>query len=174
MVGINLSIKLVKCNLFIQNVISITLQHPQKCGILFTQSQKTIVEPENSNNKSLANSSTPNRAFFIRSTRTPKARLERLSMVACNRKGSALCCVPVIAVSQPVTRYRQTLRSLAVTLENLFTGATAKMLFKFILLGKRRLKIATYANSEAEARQLLNLDRNQAVFYARLKGGVYA
>ncbi|NBI13751.1 hypothetical protein GVX81_09060 [[Haemophilus] felis] len=158
---------------FCRNVISITLQQAQKCGILFAQSQKTTAEPENSNNKTLANSSTPNRAFFIRSTRTPKARLERLSMVACNRKGSALCCVPMFAVSQPVTRYRQTLRSRAVALKSNI-GATAKMLFKFILLGKRRLKIATYANSEAEARQLLNLDRNQAVFYARVKGGVYA
>ena len=160
---------------FCRNVISITLQPPQKCGILSTQSQKTTAEPENSNNKSLANSSTPNRAFFIRSTRTPKARLERLSMVACNRKGSALCCVPVIAVSQPVTRYRQTLRSPAVTLENLFTGATAKMLFKFILLGKNRLKLSIRANSEQQARKLLTLNSN-ALLIARIndRGGLYA
>ncbi|MFU2112840.1 ash family protein, partial [Glaesserella parasuis] len=66
---------------------------------------KSITEPQNSNDLSVANS-TPQACFFIRSTRTPKERLERLSMVACNGKGFALCCVPLIAVSEPVTRYR--------------------------------------------------------------------
>ena len=71
---------------------------------------KSTTEPENSNKISLANSSTPfyYRAFFVRSTRTPKENALGvvLSMVACSGKGFALCCVPVIAVSQPVTRYR--------------------------------------------------------------------
>ncbi len=71
---------------------------------------KSITEPENSNDLSVANTSTPfyYRAFFVRSIRTPKenALSVVLSMVACNGKGIALCCVPLIAVSQPVTRYR--------------------------------------------------------------------
>lgn len=92
---------------------------------------KSTAEPENSNYLLMANiTSTPLiRAFFVRSTRTPKEypelhesreyqftpnefnqlnfeRVKSLSMVACNGKGFALCCVPLVAVSQPVTRYR--------------------------------------------------------------------
>lgn len=51
-----------------------------------------------------------------------------------------------------------------------------KMLFKFILfLGKNRLKLAIRANSEQQARNLLNLKSN-ALFIARIndKGGIYA
>ncbi|WP_233145336.1 hypothetical protein [Histophilus somni] len=50
------------------------------------------------------------------------------------------------------------------------------MLFKFILfLGKNRLKLAIRANSEQQARNLLNLKSN-ALFIARIndKGGIYA
>ncbi len=36
-------------------------------------------------------------------------------MVACSGKGFALCCIPRVAVSQPVTRYRPNLRNKAVT-----------------------------------------------------------
>lgn len=52
---------------------------------------------------------------------------------------------------------------------------TIKMLFKFILLGKRRLKLSIRANSEQQARNLLNLQSN-ALFIARIndKGGIYA
>lgn len=72
---------------------------------------KSIAEPGNSTNLSVANS-TPNRAFFVRSFRTPQRTPEALrgserhSMVACGGKGFALCCIPLIAVFQPVTRYR--------------------------------------------------------------------
>lgn len=69
------------------------------------------------------------------------------------------------AVVETISHPLQGGNHLLITVKGLF-----KMLFKFLVLGKRRLKIATYANSEAEVRQLLNLDRNQAVFYARLKG----
>lgn len=97
-------------------------------------------EPENSNDISLAYSNTPiNACFFMRSTNTPKESVMQicttafLSMVACYGKGFALCCVPVIAVSQPVTRYRPSLRTLAVTSKNLFTGVTAMIyLFKAV------------------------------------------
>ncbi|WGE10051.1 hypothetical protein [Glaesserella parasuis] len=85
---------------------------------------KSTTEPQNSNDLYLANS-TPQACFFIRSTRTPKENTAPknresgfLSMVACNGKGFALCCVPSIAVSEPVTRYRPNLRSLAVAFIN--------------------------------------------------------
>ncbi|MDY3124625.1 MAG: ash family protein [[Actinobacillus] rossii] len=86
---------------------------------------KSTAEPENSNNLLVANNSAPC-AFFIRGLHTPKESavkfdsisstyeinqskfglIKFLSMVACNGKGFALCCVPQVAVSQPVTRYR--------------------------------------------------------------------
>ena len=47
------------------------------------------------------------------------------------------------------------------------------MIYKFLLLGTR-LHLSTYAKSEAEARQRLNLNPNQAVFFARLQGVIYA
>ena len=129
---------------------------------------KSNTEPENSNDNSVANNSTPknNRAFFVCSTRTPKERLRMAcsSMVACNGKGFALCCVPLIAVSQPVTRYRQNLRNLAVTSEKLFSGVT-QMIYSFKALSRRDLSntrkivaqmpvytLKTEAESEEQAR----------------------
>ncbi len=47
------------------------------------------------------------------------------------------------------------------------------MIYKFLLLGKKRLKIAILANSEQEARQRLNLPRDKAAFIARIKGVQY-
>ena len=72
---------------------------------------KSADEPENSNYLHMANNSVPC-AFFIRKLHTPKETVMQncisafLSMVACSGKGFALCCVPYVAVSQPVTRYR--------------------------------------------------------------------
>ncbi|RZN58946.1 hypothetical protein EIG78_02920 [Avibacterium paragallinarum] len=137
-------------------------------------------EPANSNNKSVAYEYTPfNACFFMRSTNTPQEcpalheSRERLSMVACYGKGFALCCVPLIAVLQPVTRYRpKDCKLHAVTFQKLFSGVTV-MIYKFLLLGKKRLKIAILANSEQEARQRLNLPRDKAAFIARIKGVQY-
>ncbi|QEH21804.1 hypothetical protein FWK55_06255 [Histophilus somni] len=59
---------------------------------------------------------------------------------------------------------------------HLLNKETIKMLFKFILfLGENRLKLAIRANSEQQARNLLNLKSN-ALFIARIndKGGIYA
>ncbi|QEH10927.1 hypothetical protein FWK50_06230 [Histophilus somni] len=59
---------------------------------------------------------------------------------------------------------------------HLLNKETIKMLFKFILfLGENRLKLAIRANSEQQARNLLNLQSN-ALFIARIndKGGIYA
>lgn len=136
--------------------------------------------------KYTANNSTPLiRAFFIRSTHTPKKRynIAVLSMVACSGKGLALCCVPCIAVCHPVARYRQiTVTSEAIAPINFYTELSA-MIYKFLLLGKKRLTIRIRANSEAEARQRLQLSNN-ALCIARfsdnltacnqVKGGVYA
>ncbi|MCW9698146.1 ash family protein [Avibacterium sp. 20-129] len=102
--------------------------------------EKSKAEPGNSNDISVAYSNTPiNACFFMRSTNTPKESVMQicttafLSMVACYGKGFALCCVPLIAVFQPVTRYRPSLETLAVTSKHLFSGVTAMIyLFKAV------------------------------------------
>ncbi|MFZ7316355.1 ash family protein [Avibacterium avium] len=108
----------------------------------FNTALSNSVEPENSNDISVAYSNTPiNACFFMRSTNTPKERLKMAcsSMVACYGKGFALCCVPLIAVSQPVTRYRPSLRTFAVTSQHLFSGVTA-MLYLFKAVSRSDLR----------------------------------
>lgn len=108
----------------------------------FNTALSNSAEPGNSNDISLAYSNTPiNACFFMRSTNTPKERLKMAcsSMVACYGKGFALCCVPVIAVFQPVTRYRPSLETFAVTSKNLFTGVTA-MLYLFKAVSRSDLR----------------------------------
>ena len=140
------------------------LKSPPKFGTIGTQSQKTIAEPRNSNKLSVAQS-TPKACFFMRKLHTPKERLARLSMVACNGKGSALCCVPLIAVFEPVTRYRQSLENLAVALKNLFRGVTQMYQFIFAVFrhtpeGDKALKIRITADNEQQARnRFVNGDR---------------
>lgn len=72
----------------------------------------------------MADSSTPfNRAFFVRSTRTPKERQETLrgserhSMVACNGKGSPFAVFQLSQFCSPLHVTAQTLQSLAVALQ---------------------------------------------------------
>ena len=156
-------------------------------GTLSPQSQKTIAEPGNSNKLSVAQS-TPKACFFMRKLHTPKERPARLSMVACNGKGSALCCVPLIAVFQPVTRYRQNLENLAVTLKNLFSGVTQMYQFIFALMRtpKQSLKIRILADNEQQARARFDCG-DSLLFVGRInqnprknnrtlaaQGGVYA
>lgn len=102
---------------------------------------KSITEPRNSNDKTMADKCTPlNACFFMRSTDTPQERpalhesRERLSMVACYGKGFALCCVPLFAVFEPVTRYRPKASKLyAVTSLKINNGVTAMIyLFKAV------------------------------------------
>ena len=137
---------------------------PPKFATMGTLSKKTTAEPGNSNKLSVAQS-TPKACFFMRKLHTPKERLARLSMVACNGKGSALCCVPLIAVFQPVTRYRQNLENLAVTLKNLFSGVTQMYQFIFAVFrhtpeGDKALKIRITADNEQQARnRFVNGDR---------------
>ncbi|WP_373778174.1 ash family protein [Glaesserella sp.] len=146
---------------------------------------KSEAEPRNSNLLSANNSTPLTRAFFIRCTRTPKenALSVLLSMVACSGKGSALCCLPIVAVFEPVARYRPiSLETEAIAPTNQLSELSA-MIYKFLLLGKNRLTIRIRANSEAEARQRLQLSNN-ALCIARfndnltacnqVKGGIYA
>ncbi|WP_052122228.1 ash family protein [Gallibacterium anatis] len=110
----------------------------------FNTALSNSVEPENSNDKTLAYSNTPlNACFFMRSTNTPRRKTEiRLfnqSMVACYGKGIALCCVPMFAVSQPVTRYRPSLRTFAVTSKIINIGVTA-MLYLFKAVSRSDLR----------------------------------
>ncbi|HGO5823785.1 TPA: ash family protein [Mannheimia haemolytica] len=105
----------------------------------------------------MADSSTPfNRAFFVRSTRTPKERLETLrgserhSMVACSGKGSPFAVFQSSQFSSPLHVTAQTLESLAVASKNLTLELSA-MIYKFLLTGSKSLTITIYANSKAEA-----------------------
>ncbi|WP_279571632.1 host cell division inhibitor Icd-like protein [Volucribacter amazonae] len=135
------------------------LQQNRFKAILFTQSQKTIAEPGNSNDKSVANS-TPQACFFIRSIRTPQARQWRHSMVAYSGKGFALCCEPLIAVFQPVMRYRpQAWKLQAVTSENLLSGVT-KMIYQFLGVSRQH-----YDPTQAEQIRILAESENQARAY---------
>ncbi|WP_410687381.1 ash family protein [Avibacterium paragallinarum] len=123
-----------------------------------------------------ANTSTPinNRAFFVRNVRTPKERQFKAcsSMVGRNRQPLKAGYFPFEVVFHPVTFYRPTVESLAVVFEKLSKGLSA-MIYKFLLLGEKRLKIAILANSEQEARQFLNLPRDKAAFISRIKGASY-
>ena len=134
-----------------------------------------------------ANNSTPIfliRAFFVCCSSTPKKRynIAVFSMVACSGKGLALCCVPCVQFSSPLQAIANSLETEAIVLFNLLQGLSA-MIYKFLLLGKKRLTIRIRANSEAEARQRLQLSNN-ALCIARFndnftacnqaKGGVYA
>ncbi|WP_294085499.1 ash family protein, partial [uncultured Actinobacillus sp.] len=102
---------------------------------------KSITEPGNSNDLQLANTSTPfyYRAFFVRSTRTPKERLERLSMVACNGKGSPFAVFQLSQFSSPLHVTAQTLESLAVALQKLQLELLA-MIYLFKAVSRRDLR----------------------------------
>ncbi|WGE43037.1 ash family protein [Actinobacillus equuli] len=139
---------------------------------------KSMTERENSNNLSKANiTSTPkNRAFFVCGLHTPKERynLACSSMVACSGQGIALGCFPLIAVFSPrYTLSPYTVRSVSDSPSKFIKGLLA-MLFKFITLGEKRLKITVHARNEQEARNKLIC--SHAVLFARIntKGGIYA
>ncbi len=150
----------------------ITKKDFTKCGHFWhdlTVSAKSLTEPGNSNDLHMANSGTPfNRAFFVRSLRTPQERpeplegLERHSMVACSGKGFALCCVPCVAVFQPVARYRpQAWKLQAVTsLKFLHMGLIA-MIYQFLGVSRQHYdhtkaeQIRIQADNEQQARAYL-------------------
>ncbi|MCW9698148.1 ash family protein [Avibacterium sp. 20-129] len=120
----------------------------------------------------MANNSTPlHRAFFIRCSSISKKRQFKAysSMVACSGQPFAVGCVPYVAVFHPVTSYRQSVESEAIAqiIQHMELSA---MIYKFLLLGTR-LHVSTYAQSEAQARQFLNLSPQDAICFARIKGG---
>ena len=160
---------------------------------------KSEAEPRNSNDYTANNSTPKNRAFFIRSTSTPKERyfVACSSMVACSGKGFALCCVPCIAVFEPVASYRQiTLESEAIAPINFYTELSAmKPLFAYTFSCVLRntdtytpQTVRVIAHSETDARLQLTadyrLELNRPVAKVRLnptayttqatQGGVYA
>nr|WP_082024867.1 host cell division inhibitor Icd-like protein [Necropsobacter massiliensis] len=167
-------------------------KHFTKCGGFwhyFAVVAKSTAEPENSNHLSVAQN-TPIACFFMRSAHAPQERLARPSMVACSGKGFALCCFPLMTVSQPVTRYRPSLRTLAVTSNQFFSGVT--QMYQFIFAGIRRTdltnriqKIRIQAESELQARAILAREfvlvlagrinlKNLSNFDRALTGRIYA
>ncbi|WP_424409682.1 host cell division inhibitor Icd-like protein [Pasteurella sp. PK-2025] len=132
-------------------------------------SAKSLTEPRNSNYLRMANSSTPfYRAFFVRSLRTPQERpeplegLERHSMVACSGKGFALCCVPYVAVFEPVARYRpQASKLQAVTSSKFFRMGLIAMIYQFLGISRQHYdrtkaeQIRIQADNEQQARAYL-------------------
>lgn len=163
------------------------LQSVVKIGTLSPQSKKTTAEPENSNYLYTAQN-TPIACFFMRSAHAPQKRLARPSMVACNGKGFALCCFPCMTVSQPVTRYRPSLRTLAVTSNQFLHGVTQMYQFIFALMRTPTdcLKVRILADNEHQARARFDCG-DSLLFVGRInqnsrkinrtfatKGGVYA
>ncbi len=173
-----------------------------KCGSFWHYldvSAKSLAERGNSNNKTLADSSTPfNRAFFVREFRTPKENVflknqERLflSMVACDWQRLIVGCIPMFAVFHPVARYRpKAWKLLAVTLTKINIGVT-QMIYQFIGISRQHYdqtkaeQIRIQADNEQQARAYLarhyvlillgrlpNTAKNDRTL--EVKGGVYA
>lgn len=105
---------------------------------------KSKAEPRNSNNEHMAYNTPLNACFFMRSTRTPKRKTEiRLfnqSMVTCSGKGFALCCVPYVAVFEPVTRYRPKASKLLAVTSKDFTYGVTTMLYRFKAVSRLDLR----------------------------------
>ena len=141
--------------------------HFTKCGQICDYVHvlaKSKTSREKLNHLTLANDSTPfNRAFFVRNIRTPKefadfvlSNLKIHSMVERDRQ-SLTGCLPMLAVSHPVTFYRPTVRSLAVVPENLAKETTQMKQFIFAairrtVLSNRIQKIRINAETERDAR----------------------
>ena len=126
---------------------------------------KSKVSREKLNYLQLANDSTPfNRAFFVRNIRTPKEyadfvfNLNPIILSMVERNGQSLTgCLPMLAVSHPVTFYRPTVRSLAVVPEKLLKETTQMKQFIFAAirrtdLSNRIQKIRINAETERDAR----------------------
>ena len=142
--------------------------HFTKCGQICDYVHalaKSKASREKLNYLTLANDSTPqNRAFFVRNIRTPKEyadfvfNLNPIILSMGERNGQSLTgCLPMLAVSHPVTFYRPTVRSLAVDSENLTLEST--QMYQFIFAAIRRTdltnhiqKIRITADTEQAAR----------------------
>ena len=138
---------------------------------------KSTTEPENSNDLSVANTSTPfyYRAFFVRSIRTPKENALSVLLSMVGRIGQRLIvgCFPCVAVFHPDTSYRQAWK-LAVVPEK-HHMELSKMLYTFLFIHSR-LRISVFANSLTEAYSRLPTSNIKPLLIARksAKGGAYA
>ena len=152
------NIKLFQKKIAVMSVFRLT--EKSKSNYITLAVAKSTAEPRNSNDLLMANNSAPC-AFFIRSLRTSKTRLFACSsMVACSGKGFALCCVPLVAVFEPVTRYRPSLETLRGNSLNLTNGVHAMKQFIFAAIRRTDLtnqlcKIRINAESENHARAQL-------------------
>ncbi|MDG6827635.1 hypothetical protein [Glaesserella parasuis] len=128
------------------------------------------------------NSSAPfNRAFFVRSIRTPKENTDPkngecgfLSMVGRIGQRLIVGCSPVGAVFQPVTRYRPNPGKFSGSLHKLSTELS-KMFYTFLFIHSR-LRISVFANSLTEAYSRLPKSDIKPLLISRksqAKGGVY-
>ena len=127
--------------------------HFTKCGQICDYVYalaKSKASREKLNYLTLANDSTPqNRAFFVRNIRTPKEyadfvfNLNPIILSMVERNGQSLTgCLPMLAVSHPVTFYRPTVRSLAVDSENLTLEST--QMYQFIFAAIRRTDLTNH------------------------------
>ncbi|MDP0299477.1 ash family protein, partial [Glaesserella parasuis] len=108
---------------------------------------KSTTERGNSNDLYLANNSTPfNRAFFVRSIRTPKENASSVILSMVGRIGQRLIVgyFPGMVVFHPDTFYRQAWK-LAVVPE-IINLELSKMFYTFLFIHSR-LRISVFANS---------------------------
>lgn len=125
---------------------------------------------------SKAKNNTPQACFFIRSTCTPKERLNFnkmacSSMVACSGQGIALDCLPLIAVFPPrYTLSPYTVESVADSSSEFIKGLSAMKLFAYSFLCVNRSAdtyqeevVRIIADSEQNARFQLTADYRLAL-----------
>ena len=137
---------------------------------------KSTTERGNSNDLYTADNSTPfNRAFFVRSIRTPKENALSVLLSMVGRIGQRLIVgyFPCMVVFHPDTFYRQAWK-LAVVPKIIYTELS-KMLYTFLFIHSR-LRISVFANSLTEAYSRLPTSDVKPLLIARksAKGGVYA
>ena len=137
---------------------------------------KSTTERGNSNDLYTADNSTPfNRAFFVRSIRTPKENALSVILSMVGRVGQCLIVgyFPCMVVFHPDTFYRQAWK-LAVVPKIIYTELS-KMLYTFLFIHSR-LRISVFANSLTEAYSRLPTSDVKPLLIARksAKGGVYA
>ncbi|MDO9798102.1 host cell division inhibitor Icd-like protein [Glaesserella parasuis] len=125
---------------------------------------KSTTERGNSNNLYTADNSTPfNRAFFVRSIRTPKENALSVVLSMVGRIGQRLSVgyFPCMVVFHPDTFYRQAWK-LAVVPKIIYTELS-KMIYKFLCLNRTKHTynqetLYIQADSEEQARLQLSAD----------------
>ncbi|MDX3898080.1 host cell division inhibitor Icd-like protein [Pasteurella multocida] len=159
------------CNLFTKcdkNFQSFLLTTETAINYIKHALAKSKAEPRNSNDLLVANSSTPilDRAFFVRSLHTPKINpaMDLFSMVACGGKGFALCCVPQVAVFEPVARYRPKASKLQAVTSIKYLVELIAMIYQFLGISRQHYdqtkaeQIRILADNETQARAYLARD----------------